>query len=192
MSAPAVVRERPILFSGPMVRAILDGRKTMTRRVVMVRRCGVLVPALRFDPAPDLARCPYGAPGDRLWLREGIRFVGAGPMGDLSEYEADGTLTKAEGWPWKRNRLPSMLMPRGFSRLTLEITDIRVERVQAISAEDCMAEGLTTTLREHDAVCDLRDQFRALWDTLNAARGAVWGANPWAWVITFRRVEVQP
>lgn len=77
-------------------------------------------------------------------------------------------------------------MPRWASRITLEIVSVRVERLQDISAEDCIAEGLSTNLREHDAVCDLRDQFAALWTSTYGPDS--WSANPWVWVVEFKRV----
>ena len=90
-----------------------------------------------------------------------------------------------------KNTVTAMFMPRWASRITLEITDVRVQRVQAISVEDCIAEGMSTTLREHEACTDLVDQYHYLWDGLNAKRGFGWDANPWVWAISFRRVSCE-
>lgn len=215
-------KERPILFSAPMVRALLDGRKTQTRRVVKwrglepglnlnfsglsVERSGsnfVLSSPRRSSheyrsvPQP----CPSGQPGDRLWVREAIRLVpdqepddGTGRV--LSTYGADGTLTVADAWPWKRSYLPPMHCPRGLSRIDLEITGVRVERLQDISREDAKAEGCS-----HDDPCDhvrlscaeigctgpdYRVGYRRLWEQINGPGS--WDANPWVWVVLFKRV----
>lgn len=203
--------ERPILFSGAMVRALLAGTKTQTRRIVKVQpwaSCLIeegmdgeppfVYSALTGDgPGHDVhevrspCRCPYGQPGDRLWVREAIRLVpdqapddGTGRVDSI--YAADGTLTVADAWPWRRSYLPPMHCPRGLSRITLEITEVRVERLQSISSEDCIAEGVSTTMREHDAECDLRDQYRALWEQINGAGS--WDANSWVWAVSFRRL----
>jgi len=195
--------ERPILFSGEMVRAILDGRKTQTRRVVklphnnplgaweptVVGGKGVCYDKAMTRPAPEEAAiwhtrtgdclgCPYGQPGDRLWVRE--TFVGAGNLGVL--YAADcprGTESGVEGG-WR----PSIFMPRWASRLTLEITEVRVQRVQEISRGDAMEEGCPFANMADGP--DPRDWFRDLWDSLNAKRGHGWDTNPWVWAITFR------
>jgi len=207
-----------------MVRAILGGRKTQTRRVITPQPPDGLhetfawfapeIPAT--EKAPEgfwyrdgtglrfHARSPFGAPGSHLWVREAIRFVGATPMGDLSEYEADGTLTKADGWPWQRARLASIHCPRGLSRITLEITAVRVERVQAITEADARAEGV-----EREAwLEDITDEdgslnaecgyfpprshvagYARLWDALNTQRGYGWDVNPWVWVLEFRPIS---
>lgn len=170
-------RERPILFSSPMVRALIAGTKTQTRRVVK----------------GEWIVCPYGGPGDRLWVRESHWWfkdehdpvTGYYPpklTAEDVEYRADG---ERPGRSWR----PSIHMPRWASRITLEITGVRVERLQDISAEDCIAEGMQSRMREHDAVCDLRDQYRDLWEHINGPGS--WDANPWVWVLEFRRLERQ-
>ena len=197
MSAVATaVRERPILFSGPMVRAILDGRKTQTRRVAMHRVCGVMLARLAFDPAPDAALCPYGAPGDRLWVRETWAWSGDREIPEAERiargeiwYAADGDRGPAIRWR------PSIHMPRWAARLTLEVTGVRVERLQDISATDCRAEGIPH-FREFvvfGADAEQRREmyaaeYRRLWDSLNAPRGYGWDVNPWVWVVEFRKV----
>lgn len=207
------MKERPILFKGEMVRAILEGRKTQTRRVVKH------VPGLGFPRnwcrryANDSRKakemlgdfrsfCPYGQPGDRLWVREKMclaensHSVPAGnPMlgrdYDSSVYAADGADTNMDAWPWKNDVLPSIHMPKGASRITLEITNVRVERLQDISEEDAKAEGV---LGEKEAAAagltwydKPRRAFRFLWQSINGASS--WDANPWVWVVEFKRVE---
>lgn len=192
------MRESPLLFTAPMVRAILDGTKTQTRR--LVKRVPLdwlesgFTPEYVALPGNDL--CPHGRPGDHIWVRE-THFIndyrGAGvPEDERAETELVYAATDMdyvrnleddEGFAWR----PSIHMPRWACRIVLEVTGVRVERLQDISAEDCIAEGLRTNLREHDAVMDLRDQFRELW----ASTGGDWDANPWVWVVEFRRVEVR-
>lgn len=174
------VKERPILFSGPMVRALLDGSKTQTRRVARPKRS--------IEPMTD--ECPYGVVGDRLWVRESFWDHDKGsPAAERSATRDERIEYRATEWDrvdpsdaglWT----PSIHMPRWASRITLTITDVRVERLQEISAEDCIAEGLSTTLREHDAACELREKYQSLWDSLNATR-TPWSSNPWVWVVSF-------
>lgn len=163
------MKERPILFSGPMVRAILDGRKTQTRRVVKPRQ-GML------DDWTGLP-CPYGKPGDRLWVRETCYFEQ--PHGEVI-YRADPGSEKAldpefTGLRWR----PSIHMPRWASRITLEIVNVRVERLQDIRVDDARAEGVTAKWPVHG--------FRNLWQSINGFGS--WDANPWVWVVEFRNME---
>ena len=143
-----------------MVRAILDGRKTQTRRVV--------------KPKPDDSglwnndKCPYGKPGDRLWVRE--TFFVDGPR---IQYRADH-----HGAPKETIWKPSIFMPRSASRILLEITDIRVERLHDISADDEKKEGIYSPIHEL--------LFWALWQKINGPES--WDANPWVWVITFKKI----
>ena len=180
--------ERPILFSAPMVRAILAGTKTQTRRTVKIthRTPGLAACLLPVDPAwvrPKVAAelCPYGAPGDRLWVREtfGTRIVNdwPNPVGPII-YRADGNWEHNPG-RWH----PSIHMARRWSRITLEITSIRVERLQEISEADCRAEGLG------DSVDRAHHWYRVLWDQINGPGS--WDASPWVWVIEFKRVTEQ-
>lgn len=207
------MRERPVLFSAPMVRALLDCRKTQTRRVVSPRHDwhvdevpderGVFRPWPVFEayvyaePETVEVPCPYGAPGDRLWVKESIRRV-AEPVGEErwceSEYIADGSPTEADVWLWKNRALPSIHMPRGLSRIALEVTAVRVERLQDISEEDAKAEGIERSSggpwRAYDAeggYCySAVDSYRSLWESINGPDS--WAANPWVWVVEFRRV----
>lgn len=228
------MKERPILFSAPMVKAILDGRKTQTRRVVKPQPptpeavhklagidYGWIAPkSPRPEWRPDgpvwavrelmgmepMLRCPYGQPGNRLWVRETWQAFfddeiasdrPRGPQHTMGIparpdrksfvfYRADGEVTDHPEHG-KARWMPSIFLPRKYSRITLEITGVRVERLQDISTEDCIAEGITTTLRDHDAVCDLRDQFRELWQSINGPDS--WDANPWVWVVEFKAVQ---
>lgn len=182
------MRERPILFSGPMVRAILAGTKTQTRRVVKPQPAGEWA-------SPGRSSCPYGRPGDRLWVRETFghfeRSEGFKP-GCAVFYRADGNCLKLE--PWR----PSIHMPRWACRLVLEISAIRMERLQAISEADAIAEGASF----HDGLgvghsgwrhdfgdvhATARDAFARLWRDLNGPDS--WSANPWVWVVEFMRAD---
>jgi hypothetical protein len=237
--------EHPIIFAGPLVRAILSGQKTQTRRLInpqpapfvqntpdkrpprhaepyLDAYCGEKkTPAnprgmgrdwcwwTRDDrPGATVARCPYGVPRDRLWVRETWypafkRVVphGKAPGSSGVIFRADygfrpdlpATYDPANGWR------PSIFMPRWASRLTLEVTDVRVQRLQDISEEDAIAEGaplMGPTLSDEQRIVggDHRTQgthphtmaFAVLWDTPNDER-APWISNPWVWAITFRR-----
>lgn len=192
--------ERPILFSAPMVRALLAGTKTQTRRVVKARKC----PDIGCELAPSeiageehLDRlCPYGQPGDRLWVRETWaaphRYDHLGP----SNIPVDGVRTHYAasedrgGLRWR----PSIHMPRWASRITLEVVGVRVERLQDISQDDARAEGAPPSHTSIDAVSrefgypDFpRSWYAQLWDQINGPGS--WDANPWVWVVEFKRIE---
>jgi hypothetical protein len=211
MSTATKVRERGILFSAEMVRAILDGRKGQTRRVVKTQPQETSLDgswARWRDAGADLWRnkeqyardcCPYGQSGDRLWVRE--------TWADTDEtindepgivYRAtDPDWESMEGWKWR----PSIFMPRAASRITLEITGVRVERVQEISEADAMAEGVmeihTDEMQQAARVAASEgrksigpvDYFRQLWDSINAKRGFGWESNPFVWVLEFKRIN---
>ena len=196
-------KERPIIFSAPMVRAMLAGEKTQTRRSMKLKPHQQIEE--RDDGAPwpwmyDNERdsdawlaCPYGQPGDRLWVRETFMDLqGTGvehrpdPRGPLHRYayQADtlpgsrgDEARKEYGLKWK----PSIHMPRHASRITLEITAVRVERLQDISEADAAAEGVHT-----DPACPAYDAYQALWEQING-KGS-WDANPWVWVLDFKHV----
>lgn len=209
------MKERPIPFTGESVRAILDGRKTQTRRVVVpqpeTRRD--LLPTETEDIMEDRAsrklvfairtgtlttRClgsenfarefsPYGQPGDRLWVRETFARLDGHPPENVGAdapviaYRADDSMLRSARWsPW-------IHMPRWASRITLEITGVRVERVKDISYSDVLAEGCPTgnsTLASPDDFL----WYECYWNTLNAKRGYGWSTNPWVWVIEFERL----
>jgi len=193
------MRERPILFSGPIVRALLDGRKTQTRRVVKPQPpagceytgCDsgrfalcfaegtggsgnpVCVPPRPNHQTHQLA-CPFGVPGDRLWVRETWQRIGGvegtpehtvyrANGGDFSDYSTE------DGDPFRWR--PSIHMPRAASRITLEITDVRVERLQAISEEDARAEGVSIHRDDDCWSGTYRLAFELLWGLLNGFDG---------------------
>jgi hypothetical protein len=180
-------REHPILFNGEMVRAILDGRKTMTRRVVDRDMWDCLddgVPSdqqiIETDDTPmggvQATRfCPYGYPGDMLWVKE--TFNGTTETGIA--YRA--TEPQMDGAPWR----PSIHMPRWASRITLEVTAVKVERVQDITGEDAMAEGV---LGHGGDKSRALTEFMVLWNKINESRGYGWSVNPWVFAVAFRRV----
>ena len=210
--------ESPILFSAPMVRATRDGRKSQTRRVVQRTALDWLQSA-GFTPEYVAARenglSPYGYAGDRLWVKETFvayrrwetrcnakkgrdewHFIDMTIECDRAyQYAADdpnvplaavrgGVLP---GW-WRR---PSIFMPRAASRITLEVADVRVERLDAISESDARAEGVTIEEPHKVGYCVGADRppsiraFRELWDSLNVERGFGWQTNPWVWVVEF-------
>lgn len=200
--AQTKIKERPILFSGPMVRAILEGRKTQTRRACKpylqcydTVSCDSKKTDFDFhfrDGIGQLIQCPYGKPGDRLWVREAFvpNYFDGGRMG----YKADWNETAAEYCPepkWK----PSIHMPRAASRILLEITDVRVERVQDISEEDARAEGVEqwpdgnykAYTKQQGKLTHARDSFRTLWESINGPES--WDANPWVWAFTFKKIN---
>jgi len=234
-------KERPILFSAPMVRAILGGAKTQTRRVVKDRR-------RQWERHSEVdeddnwpvcedeygdwyrMRCPYGVPGDRLWVKETwycdhcfvgdlnltmncgrigpdvepdrakceAEWRGDGDTGSMMYYRADGEIWQqmeqsGTGFNWRSPRF----MPRWASRILLEITDVSVQRVQDISDDDAIAEGLDAehadghgyVVASPNGYVLVRDAFRELWGSINAKRGFGWAENPWVWALTFRRVQ---
>ncbi|TCK39684.1 hypothetical protein B0G84_5024 [Paraburkholderia sp. BL8N3] len=211
------MKERPILFSGPMVRALLDGSKTQTRRVlknqppedvspITVAHYEPTVINWRGEEEPGSvifgaysadgewgSKCPYGEPGDRLWVRETFAHMYRGNAApemrrdDDVVYCADGfTPDEYVYGSWK----PSIHMPRWASRITLEVTRVRVERLQDISDADAEAEGIDFLRRVPDADETLapRQLFMCLWDSINESRGLGWNANPWVWVVEFKKL----
>jgi len=205
------VKERPILMSGPMVRAILEGRKTQTRRIVKPQPSGSntqkdpygwrwkWVPTDKRIPICEwgkdttgwismLKHCPYGVHGDRLWVKETFAPHGIGDGGIA--YRADGPEWDDEcDIKWK----PSLFMPRWASRITLEIEAVRVERLIEISNDDAIAEGVVYRDSCWFATDDPKalpwmtasGAYRELWESINGPGS--WDANPWVWVIQFPR-----
>lgn len=182
--------EHPMLFSAPMVRAILDGTKTQTRRIVKPRYCGEM-PSETLEDL-ELRGSPYGQPGDRLWVRESgwePPFLTTRMLRDGADtwpryiYDADDDDSAwciEHGWM----RRPSIHMPRWASRITLEITGVRIERLQDISRGDAMAEGCPFPNMAHGD--NPRHWYAELWDSINGPGS--WDANPWVWVIEFKRI----
>lgn len=200
--------DKPILFSGPMVRAILDGRKTQTRRVLKPQPAGTpyhqddgewldvwgsdLLPCGGYRRENCKAiRIPY-APGDRLWVRETwtARMEHGWTIADArSRMYREEILFKADGHDSIDGWWPSIHMPREFSRLTLIVTDVRVQRLQDISEADALAEGVTPIGSDDAPDPDYRSAvwaFEMLWDSLNAARGYGWDRNPWVAAVSFQ------
>ncbi|MDH0849190.1 hypothetical protein N5D66_14720 [Delftia tsuruhatensis] len=202
------MKERPILFSAPMVRALLAGTKTQTRRIAKpvrhpdlgnVYAPGALV--LEHEPQHVIDRCcPYGRPGDRLWVRETHmnwwKLDPANPEGPrifshVAAFAADGyELEPGERW------IPSIHMLRAASRITLDIKAVRVERLQDISEEDAKAEGapgyeegLDAPPPDGDHEWSYRASFQRLWEQINGP--GAWAKNPWVWVVEFERAQAQ-
>lgn len=179
-------------MSAPMVRAILEKRKTQTRRIIKPQ------PAACADGflLPLRTESPYGYVGDRLWVRENgwqrpyrspkMMREGADTWAPYY-FDADGLTDRdvADFKKWGFKRRPSIHMPRWESRITLEVTAVRVEQVQRISDKDCFAEGIEPIGPEHSHDIP-RKEYAALWDKING-RGA-WDKNPWVWCISFRSI----
>lgn len=211
--------ERPILMSAPMVRAILAGTKTQTRRVVKpqpVQQSGwvggayweqkaatLARPAERWSVRDMLPLCPYGVPGDRLWVREAtLKVEHAGWVGPIFVESDAGRHALAWGYgdgddpdriePYDLRVRPSIHMPRRYARLLLDVTGVRVERLQDISEADAIAEGVWTSCAEMKAAEKRGVQlnhigaYASLWEQINGPGS--WEANPWVWVVSFRRV----
>jgi hypothetical protein len=211
---------RPILLAGPMVRAILEGRKTQTRRIMKPQPfvdgdrvtwwptnakpddTGLMRPMTMWrlgmpieqSGAANIGQlCSHGKPGDRLWVREAIKQK---PNGEYSNspysaradwvYSADNELLKPDwlkmvGWSFHRSK-PSIHMPRWASRITLEITGVRVERLNDINERDAIAEGVVG-----DGYLTPGEMFSVLWESING-KGS-WAENPWVWCISFKVVK---
>lgn len=197
------MKERPILFSAPMVRAILDGQKTQTRRVVRLNDSG-RVKALRKQWHPEdrnaVIACPFGQPGDRLWVRETWQHANSphGPYdpGSTCYYRADywddphGMDGEKSPEGKYRTWIPSIHMPRAASRITLEVVRIRVERLHAINYVDCIAEGAPGghgSIPGYPYAATPDEHYRHIWESING-RGS-WDKNPWVWVVEFKRIE---
>jgi hypothetical protein len=221
------MKERPILMSGPMVQAILGGRKTQTRRVVKPQPTeyglefiesdgfsawqddGLLLGELSNDGGPCQRICPYGIPGDRLWVKETWAVAPTLNNRKPSELLPDQTFIhyrtnygNESHFVWRS----SIHMPRWASRITLEVAGVRVERVQEITTNDIQAEGIVPDYPVDciDAAQDLFWKWQDLWDSINAKRGYPWSiddlpdgwpidkpfyGNPWVWVVEFKVIE---
>lgn len=235
MAEAVAARELPILFSDLMILAILSGKKTQTRRVISpqpnnpstfgtspiwgrgIGRDGRFHLHAAFSEnghrVDRVVSCPFGAPGDRLWVREAWqpRGVCRGQWVSVL-YRADGAMIDR---PYFRTSMmprwrPSIHMPRVASRITLEIMDIRVDRIQYITDEDAIAEGIEPPHEPYPVFgvgggsgleqqaqhrwiarygrAPVRTAFAKLWDTLNSGRGYSWESNPWVWALTFKKL----
>jgi hypothetical protein len=206
------MKERPILFSGPMVQAIKRGQKSQTRRVVKLPKDFFLA-----DRKPnwlkDIARqvwpaqrgldirwlkCPYGQVGDKLWVRECFSYTNdvVGQTNAAIWYWADGNPTDGN---WTKPK-PSIHMPRWASRITLEIVSVRVERLNLIVRDDVLAEGIERHTKDGelykygiDNLWPWKDwenthvrAYKKLWESINGPQS--WEVNPWVWVVEFKRL----
>ncbi len=216
------MKERPILFSAPMVRAILEGSKTVTRRALkMPHGYWETSPSGELIPVP--ANCPYGQPSDRLWVRETwstLSIFDKIKPSDMDSCYAGTIRYMADGFRSGKLR-PSIFMPRWASRILLEVTAVRVERLQDISEEQAKAEGCYTNAEYGDLAGSCDDlwpcpacrgnqvhlagsmggvtevdcnecraaalRFKHLWVSINGVDS--WEANPWVWVVEFKRIE---
>jgi hypothetical protein len=193
-----MMKERPILFSAPMVRAILAGQKTQTRRAAKPVRHpdlgntydpGALV--LEHEPQHVIDRaCPYGQPGDRLWVRETWQHANSphGPYepGCTCFYRAGEKSPEGKYRTW----IPSIHMPRAASRINLEVMHVRVEKLQDISEADAIAEGAPGghgSIPGYPYAATSHEHYRHIWESING-RGS-WEKNPWVWVVEFKRIE---
>jgi hypothetical protein len=217
------MKTHPIIFSGPMVRALLEGRKQMTRRIINPQPkkgcvysynegCATHVAAYLPNPLvkTEKGNCaikrPYGKPGDLLWVRE--TFCDKAIYAEINKLKKDRVHYAADGKKTEWRYFPSIHMPRWASRLTLEITDVRVERLQDISVEDAIAEGLKAITKDGTLVkYGIPDKdglpgtddvgwewfrwredpcmaFAEIWESING-KGA-WAANSWVWVLVFK------
>lgn len=204
------VSERPILFGGSLVLAIIEGRKIQTRRVI------------KPQPEPQelgcivTPKCRYGGPGDRLYVRETFAIETYPIDNPDFVYRADRCASWMDGdalvgdpfylpsdWEPTGKWKPSIYMPKWASRIDLLVTGIRVERVQDISWQDAIAEGVVPVscpccFRAVNGCTDCMDtgfaenpvdEFSMLWDSINSKRGFSWESNPWVWVVDFERIE---
>ena len=182
--------EHPILFSGEMVRAILEGRKTQTRRVIKpqpdrIRESPFVPSGLETIHGYPL-RCPYGIPGDPLWVRESWKPIHHKTRMEETyvRYRADDGLksikhTMKMDVPTKWR--PSIHMPRWASRITLEVVEIHAQQLHNISVLDARAEGIAPQHGRREV-----EDYIVLWNSINAKRGLGWDTNPWVWVIEFK------
>lgn len=202
------MKERPILMNGAMVRAVLDGSKTQTRRLMKPQPQMVTdkhIEPWQGDPAALLSllaesgrKCPYGQPGNRIWVRETFCLDDNGHE-EWPIFRADGAeLPQRQPTRKPACWTPSIHMPRAASRILLEVVSVRVERLQDISDADIVAEGidmevLAESQDRYDIVCKGTDASgrateRSAWRDLWESTGGDWEANPWCWAITFKRV----
>jgi len=197
------MKEHPIIFSTEMVKAILEGRKTQTRRVIKPqpyiiegaegkmlngssksKECFLFI-RMR-DNFPVIMECPYGQVGSKLWVRETWGWSGLNRV-EYKAFPADGKDFRAVD-RWR----PSIHMFHAVSRITLEITDVRVEKLQEITDEDAKAEGVDVDKvfspdSGHIGKC-YWTKFRELWNSIHKKEHR-WEDNPWVWVISFKRLN---
>ena len=198
---------KPILFSTPMVQAILDGRKTQTRRVCKHQfwSHSELVDVNTnkiFQKVDRNVSCPYGKVGDVLWVREKFRALVDCESGKFHSFSYYADMPEAFHKQFPHKWKPSIHMPKAACRLFLEITNVRVERLQDIGRQDALSEGIQDLVELEDTPQELQyyqfkfggerfpsavKAFAGLWSSINGADS--WNANPWVWVIEFKRIE---
>ena len=207
------MNEKPIIFSGPMIRAILDGTKTQTRRIAKLNASGrvkeVGSPRNWHCGDPNaIEACPFGKVGSHLWVRESFQYEST-----TGEYEFDlkkcivrYKATEPDAGPWMNAEdeesyawRPSIHLPRWASRITLEVVRVRLERLQGITEEDAIAEGIDEDGEEYaegerlqsagSPQSPFRYAFVSLWNSINGKRGFSWAANPYVWALTFKRLQ---
>lgn len=201
------ITEYPIIFSSESVKAILDGRKTQTRRIIKLPKepkegCGkanwdlatkpqwakdnefaFIDMAFPTDTYPTMARCSYGKVGDLLWVKEGWACAG-----DIRMQARGAVVYKADYGDTGKFKFKSPIhMPKWAARIWLEITGIKVETLQEITIEDIWAEGRSPSLSDDEDYSAGYEWFADLWDSINAKRGFGWESNPWVWVIEFKK-----
>lgn len=164
-------KDKPIIFNTEMVKAILDDRKTQTRRII------------KLQPPNHVGTCPYSI-GKKLWVRE----TWNDDWCDNVIYRADGGSAITAGYKKEPKWKPSIFMPKNYARIWLEVTAIGIERLQDITEQDAMEEGdpnqgLIASENTHV------EWFNQLWDSINKKRGYGWGKNPWVWVIKFKKIK---
>lgn len=208
------MNEKPILFSGAMVRAILEGRKTQTRRIIKPQFSvfhGIYSDASIstnkiFEKGDGRIHCPYGQVGDRLWVKEtfvvtgyevtqrGLAVVNGYYCAGIDKFDvvlAPDESKKFAKWRKKTGAKPSIYMFRSLSRLTLETVGVRVERLREIRVDDAMAEGVRTEIvspfeANPNPMFDPVAAYRDLWESINGAGS--WAKNPYVWALTFKRI----
>lgn len=184
------MKEHPILFSTPMVQAILEGRKTQTRRIVKpqlnenLHLCRDLVAEYNNG---ILIKCPYGKKGDLLWIRESWQFDKKFPLSTEEPNKSAFTyFFKADKMDHVQRLIkwrPAIHMPKDAARIWLQIEEVRVERLQDISEEDAKAEGIMVYEKGTDWL-EAKFGFQILWETINGIES--WHENPWVWVVKFK------
>ena len=231
MERVSKMKERPIIFSSEMVRAILEDRKTMTRRPIKVQpshKYAIFADYktdlgftkskesfwagfwLNGNPdvgSPGYFKCPHGIPGDQLWVRETWKCSALshhtptdGPESaeHSISYKPDGCFPNCKTFKfekpmdnaWQKNRdgwRSSIHMPRWASRITLEIVNVKVERIQYITHKDALAEGVAYDVSKEDG--SPLSRFQKLWNSIYSKKGVGWDKNPWVWVIGFKRIK---
>lgn len=186
---------KPIIFSTSMVKAILDGKKTQTRRVIKIddtpENWKISIAGTSIVRAePYDVKLPRYAAGDILWVRETWSEHQEYYNNSAKVFAEPHYIYKADG-VYANKWHPSIHMPKEAARIFLKATDVRAERLQDITEEDAIAEGMSKTLVDGVVFISAKGNFHVLWDSLNIKRGYGWEANPWVWVIEFERVEVE-